>query len=98
MMLFPQLLLLLLSVLPPARSDELKPLAPVRRCYVPPVREGDGCVRMQILQGAMYGLNQYGQETSAQRLCLKKLREAVRNRICSLPGNLPDFLLLRTSL
>ncbi|CAE7815155.1 amy [Symbiodinium microadriaticum] len=67
-----------LGLLPCALSTALKPLAPVRRCYVPPLREG-GCTRLQVLLGAQFGLNRYGQETTAQRLCLKKLREVGGN-------------------
>ena len=54
-------------------------LLPVRRCYIRPPEADDGCKLLQNLSSSAFGLNNFGQDTTAQRHCLHYLREAQKD-------------------
>lgn len=55
-------------------------LLPVRRCYIRPPEADDGCKLLKNLSSSAFGLNNFGQDTTAQRHCLHYLREAQKVR------------------
>lgn len=54
-------------------------LLPVRRCYIRPPEADDGCKLLKNLSSSAFGLNNFGQDTTAQRHCLRSLREAQKD-------------------
>lgn len=50
-------------------------LAPIRRCYLPPLMAEKGCEKLENRQGTNFGLNRFGQETTGKANCLRDMRE-----------------------
>jgi len=72
------------STLPTPPPVTLEPALPaVRNCYLDPLYPAPGCKLLQQLTGDDFGLNSYGQETTAKRTCLR--RGAVRAMELQLP-------------
>uniref|UniRef100_A0A7S4QJC5 alpha-amylase n=1 Tax=Alexandrium monilatum TaxID=311494 RepID=A0A7S4QJC5_9DINO len=59
---------------PPAPAPA-GPLKPIPNCYLAPLVRNADCERLRLLEGLEFGLNEYGQETSARKLCTDNMRE-----------------------
>lgn len=49
-------------------------LTPLRRCYLAAPEVAGGCQQLEVQTGAIFELNQHGQETTGKRECLQETR------------------------